>query len=194
MYFTDRGIEELEDRRGDEEVTMAWLAERLRDFVDLNPEFEVPVDRLASWLARLDDDQDLLYGTGRGACLPGACGAWHPSLVLRGLRRTAVTGDARPTPVHSVWMPRSCRQVCMAAASTSYGPSAGVVPGACVAAGGWPGMAECWRGAPGAGWGGVRAGGGGVRAGGGSADGGGADGGGADGAVCGGRLLVRDMS
>ncbi|RJK98126.1 DUF6104 family protein [Vallicoccus soli] len=56
MYFTDRGIEELEGRRGEEEVTLAWLAERLRTFVDLNPDFEVPVERLATWLARLDDD------------------------------------------------------------------------------------------------------------------------------------------
>ena len=37
---------------------MAWLAERLRDFVDLNPEFETAVDRLAKWLARLDSDGD----------------------------------------------------------------------------------------------------------------------------------------
>ena len=58
MYFTDRGIEELTDRRGDEQVSVAWLAERLRDFVDLNPGFDVAVDRLASWLARLDDDED----------------------------------------------------------------------------------------------------------------------------------------
>jgi hypothetical protein len=58
MYFTDAGIEELDDRRGDEQVTMAWLAERLRDFVDLNPEFETAADRFASWLARLDDDSD----------------------------------------------------------------------------------------------------------------------------------------
>lgn len=56
MYFTDRGIEELVDRRGDEEVTLAWLADRLRDFVDLNPELENPVERLATYLARLDDD------------------------------------------------------------------------------------------------------------------------------------------
>ena len=28
MYFTDRGIEELEKRRGDEDVTLAWLADR----------------------------------------------------------------------------------------------------------------------------------------------------------------------
>ena len=52
MYFTDRGIEELVERRGEEEVTLEWLAERLRDFVDLNPEFEDPVERLATWLAR----------------------------------------------------------------------------------------------------------------------------------------------
>jgi hypothetical protein len=58
MYFTDRGIEELAERRGDEEVTVAWLAERLRDFVDLNPEFETPVERFATWLARLDDEED----------------------------------------------------------------------------------------------------------------------------------------
>jgi hypothetical protein len=58
MYFTDRGIEELSERRGQESVTLDWLAERLRDFVDLNPEFEVPVERLATWLARLDDEDD----------------------------------------------------------------------------------------------------------------------------------------
>ncbi len=57
MYFTDRGIEELDERRGDEQVTLSWLAGRLRDFVDLNPEFETAVDRLATWLARLDDDE-----------------------------------------------------------------------------------------------------------------------------------------
>ena len=58
MYFTDRGIEELETRRGADEVSLAWLAEQLRTFVDLNPEFEVPVERLATWLERLDDEDD----------------------------------------------------------------------------------------------------------------------------------------
>jgi Family of unknown function (DUF6104) len=58
MYFTDQGIDELDYRRGDEQTTLSWLAERLRDFVDLNPEFETAVDRLASWLARLDSDSD----------------------------------------------------------------------------------------------------------------------------------------
>ncbi|MBE7323610.1 MULTISPECIES: DUF6104 family protein [Nocardioides] len=58
MYYTDRGIEELEKRRGDEEVTLAWLADRLQEFTDLHPEFEVAVERLATWLAREDDPED----------------------------------------------------------------------------------------------------------------------------------------
>ena len=58
MYFTDRGIEELQARRGDEDVSLAWLADRLQEFVDLHPEFEVPVERLATWLARLDDPDE----------------------------------------------------------------------------------------------------------------------------------------
>lgn len=58
MYFTDRGIEELTARRGDEEISFAWLADQFQLFVDLNPEFEVPIERLATWLARLDDDEE----------------------------------------------------------------------------------------------------------------------------------------
>jgi hypothetical protein len=58
VYFTDRGLEELAERRGEETVSLAWLAERMRQFVDANPDFEVPVERLATWLARLDDDDD----------------------------------------------------------------------------------------------------------------------------------------
>lgn len=57
MYFTDRGIEELTERRGTETVSLEWLAEQLRIFVDDNPQFETAVDRLATWLAR-DDDLD----------------------------------------------------------------------------------------------------------------------------------------
>jgi hypothetical protein len=56
VYFTDRGIEELADRRGDEQVALGWLADRMRDFVDEHPDAEATVDRLASWLARLDED------------------------------------------------------------------------------------------------------------------------------------------
>jgi hypothetical protein len=58
VYFTDRGIEELEQRRGEEEVSIGWLAMQLRAFVDLNPDFETAVERLATYLARLDDDED----------------------------------------------------------------------------------------------------------------------------------------
>lgn len=58
MYFTDRDIEELARRRGDDEVTFEWLADQLRTFVGLNPDVEIPVERPATWLARLDDDDD----------------------------------------------------------------------------------------------------------------------------------------
>lgn len=75
MYFTDRGIEELDDRRGDEQVSIAWLAERLRDFVDDHPDSEATIDSLASWLARLDED-DGLGDLGAGEAEPaGANGA-----------------------------------------------------------------------------------------------------------------------
>jgi hypothetical protein len=62
VYFTDRGIEELVTRRGEEEVSLAWLGDQLQAFVDEFPDFEVPVERLATWLARGgtgdDDDED----------------------------------------------------------------------------------------------------------------------------------------
>jgi hypothetical protein len=56
MYFTDRGIDELEAQRGDEQVSLAWVARRLREFVDQNPESEANVDRLASWLVAVSDE------------------------------------------------------------------------------------------------------------------------------------------
>ena len=58
MYFTDRGIEELERRRGEEQVSLEWLGLRMREFVDLNPDYESAIERLATWLARLDDEDD----------------------------------------------------------------------------------------------------------------------------------------
>lgn len=58
MYFTDRGIEELANRRGEEDVSLEWLAGQLQVFVDLHPDFETAIDRLATWLARTDDDDD----------------------------------------------------------------------------------------------------------------------------------------
>ena len=56
MYFTDRGIEELSSRRGEDQVSLAWLADQLQVFVDLNPDFETAIERFATWLARLDDE------------------------------------------------------------------------------------------------------------------------------------------
>jgi hypothetical protein len=58
VYFTDRGIEELAERRGEDQVALGWLAERLRDFVDEHPDFESVIDQLATWLARLDEEPD----------------------------------------------------------------------------------------------------------------------------------------
>jgi hypothetical protein len=55
MYDTDRGAEELSRRRGEESVTLEWLAIRLGEFVNMNPEFETAIDRLATWLARNDE-------------------------------------------------------------------------------------------------------------------------------------------
>jgi hypothetical protein len=57
VYFTDRGIEELEDRRGGEQLSIEWLAARLRAFVDAHPEFEDAVERLTTYLARDDADE-----------------------------------------------------------------------------------------------------------------------------------------
>lgn len=60
MYDTDRGAEELARRRGEEVVSLEWLAERLAEFVNLHPEFETAIDRLATWLARSDElDEEL---------------------------------------------------------------------------------------------------------------------------------------
>ena len=39
-------------------MTFTVLAEHMRRFVDFCPEHEIPIDRLATWLARLDDCDD----------------------------------------------------------------------------------------------------------------------------------------
>lgn len=58
MYFTDRGIEELVERRGEETVSLEWLASQLQVFVDQNPEFETAIERFATFLARGDEDDE----------------------------------------------------------------------------------------------------------------------------------------
>lgn len=56
MYFTDRGIEELADRRGQDTVTLAWLAAQFQEFAGQHPGFSAAVGQLASWLASADDE------------------------------------------------------------------------------------------------------------------------------------------
>lgn len=58
MYNSDHGLEELARRRGDEEVTLGWLAERLQTYLDLHPKDEDAINRMTSWLARADDEDD----------------------------------------------------------------------------------------------------------------------------------------
>jgi hypothetical protein len=58
MYFTDRGIEELVTRRGEEQISVEWLGDRFQAFVDTHPEFETAIDRLATWLARGGENED----------------------------------------------------------------------------------------------------------------------------------------
>ena len=38
-------------RRGEEQVSVEWLADRLQAFVDAHPDFETAIDRFATWLA-----------------------------------------------------------------------------------------------------------------------------------------------
>ena len=56
MYDSDRGIEELLRRREGEDVSIEWLADQLRAFVDLHPDDENAIERLATWLARDDEE------------------------------------------------------------------------------------------------------------------------------------------
>jgi hypothetical protein len=39
-------------------VTLSWLAARLQAFADLHDGFDVPAGRLATWLARADDEDE----------------------------------------------------------------------------------------------------------------------------------------
>jgi hypothetical protein len=57
MYASDHGLEELARRRGQEEVSLTWLAEQLQTYLDLHPADEDVINRMASWLARADDEE-----------------------------------------------------------------------------------------------------------------------------------------
>lgn len=73
MYDSDRGIEEMLARLGpdrdglasdqgdepsDASINVEWLAEQMRHFVDLNPDWEDAIGRFASQLARADEPED----------------------------------------------------------------------------------------------------------------------------------------
>ena len=97
MYFTDRGIEELEKRRGEEEVSLAWLAEQLRTFTDLNPEFEAaggPAGHLAGAAGRrggvtaeITATRRRLTGGGAGPELASAATCPRGNAIYRLLQR-----------------------------------------------------------------------------------------------------------
>ena len=74
MYESDSGIEELLHRLGptgegdsppgatastDFAIGVEWLAEQMRVFVDLHPDWENAVGSLASYLARADDIDEM---------------------------------------------------------------------------------------------------------------------------------------
>ena len=56
MHYSARGVEEVSRRREGEEFTVEWLGDQLRVYVDLHPDDENVVERLATWLARDDED------------------------------------------------------------------------------------------------------------------------------------------
>ena len=58
MNPTTRGNEEFEERPSEEQFATSYLADRMRAFVDLHPEFEDAVERFATWLARDDEDDE----------------------------------------------------------------------------------------------------------------------------------------
>jgi hypothetical protein len=39
-------------------VTLEWVGDQLKNFVDAHPEFETAIERFATWLARDDEDDD----------------------------------------------------------------------------------------------------------------------------------------
>jgi hypothetical protein len=69
VYFTDRGIEELAGRRGEEEVSLAWLADQLQAFVDQHP------DRTAGHLAGPGRHRRRRRGLSAPPARAGRCGA-----------------------------------------------------------------------------------------------------------------------
>ena len=87
MYFTDRGIEELEARRGDESVTLGWVAERTKRegeqprtaIVRLEQLYPRPVEELKAELAKYPNLAELRWVQDE----PANMGPWpHMALNL----------------------------------------------------------------------------------------------------------------
>jgi Family of unknown function (DUF6104) len=52
---SSNGVERLRDKRGDEEVTFADVADHFEDFVNRHPDSRETVDELALFLAGVED-------------------------------------------------------------------------------------------------------------------------------------------
>jgi Family of unknown function (DUF6104) len=52
---SSNGVERLRNKRGDQEVTFADVADHLDDFVNRHPDSRQTVDELASFIAEVED-------------------------------------------------------------------------------------------------------------------------------------------
>ena len=53
--MTSNGVERLRNNRGDQEVTFADVADHLEDFVNRHPDSRETVEKLASFIAGVED-------------------------------------------------------------------------------------------------------------------------------------------
>jgi hypothetical protein len=52
---SSNGVERLRNKRGDQEVTFADVADHLEDFVNRHPDSRQTVEKLASFMAEVED-------------------------------------------------------------------------------------------------------------------------------------------
>jgi hypothetical protein len=53
--MSSNGVERLRDKRGDQDVTFADVADHFEDFVNRHPDARETIDQLASFLAGVED-------------------------------------------------------------------------------------------------------------------------------------------
>ena len=53
--MSSNGVERLRNKRGDQEVTFADVADHFEDFVKRHPESRETIDKLASFIAGVED-------------------------------------------------------------------------------------------------------------------------------------------